>query len=303
MLKVNYEDYRYYDEAIEALWFNTVDLLKESLESFCIELGPVENHIDYKNYLISNPIEFVETIHTGGGNGGNYSGTYEYSSGPFGMTRSLSIFDDSLDCLNLDAFDYQYSTRDYHIKRAVSQRCQRIPNLVKESDPVFNSTAITVGNKEKIPPLIFLMFALSEGSLRDAPTNNVGPGYGGYFGQTSDIGYGQPLETQMTGLPNYGIPHTYRQCAPHTGSPAEAMGLSYVYHHLPSIGGHIYKYYENIWSTDPVELPEMLKNTYAKSTGKRLGGDRLAESILFHLFSGWAASYITRHQDLYKDFL
>ena len=35
-----------------------INLLKEVLEDLCIDLGPTDNTVDYKNYLISNPITF-----------------------------------------------------------------------------------------------------------------------------------------------------------------------------------------------------------------------------------------------------
>jgi hypothetical protein len=35
-----------------------INLLKEVLEDYCIDLGPTDNFVDYKNYLISNPIVF-----------------------------------------------------------------------------------------------------------------------------------------------------------------------------------------------------------------------------------------------------
>lgn len=64
------------DWAVEQLWFNTIDLLKESFESFGYDMGATTNQIIYKNYLIDKPLTFTNNTFTlsDDGNYGDYNG-------------------------------------------------------------------------------------------------------------------------------------------------------------------------------------------------------------------------------------
>lgn len=506
MIDVNYDDYAYYDRAIEALWFNTIDLLKESLESVGIDLGETNNIIEYKNYLISEPLEFVEYVYIDGAaygpggiditgksvgivgdswfdkkpiikfisdyitekggsvvikgylagrngvgplandnvpkgegytvsagatwagyrlfepvancdiviselninnvetaaknknwlinhmkhvkgmlkaqtvicwgmpvvswtthmtrqqegdmavktnaatsegctiNGWKYinphdashwkavcdacsqPGVYHidnklskeyfgemldlsfmraglYSGGSLGMTGSLAMFTDSLDCLNLAAFD-PYDAYDprqkgwIRIRQGVINRSKMIPNLLNLASEEFKSTAKAVGHAEGVPPILFLFIAASEGSLRNS-SGAHGYQYSGYFGQAGGGGAGASLETQMKAE----LPKKYHDLIALGYSPVEALALSYVVHHLP-VMFKLKKFFgNNIWSTNPKDLENILRTTHEKGGGGPMTKPRLAESMLCHLYSPWAASYIARHQNQYKDFL
>lgn len=73
------DKYEEYDYSIECLWFNTIALCKESLESTGFDLGPVTNLIEYKNYLSGDPIYWEEIIYVAGTDGGG-----DYAGGSIG---------------------------------------------------------------------------------------------------------------------------------------------------------------------------------------------------------------------------
>lgn len=45
------------DNAVEMFKYMQLDLLKETMESLGYDLGPNENEVEYRNYLIDNPLE------------------------------------------------------------------------------------------------------------------------------------------------------------------------------------------------------------------------------------------------------
>lgn len=55
------------DEALESLRRLSVDLLKESFEYFGYDMGPTKNEIDYYNYLVDDPIIFLDDDLMGSG--------------------------------------------------------------------------------------------------------------------------------------------------------------------------------------------------------------------------------------------
>lgn len=46
------------DNVVEMFKYMQLDLLKETIESFGYDLGPNKNEVEYKNYMIDNPLEF-----------------------------------------------------------------------------------------------------------------------------------------------------------------------------------------------------------------------------------------------------
>lgn len=48
-----------YDTIISELWKTTLNLYKETYESFGFDLGKTDNEIDYYNFLKSDPLEFI----------------------------------------------------------------------------------------------------------------------------------------------------------------------------------------------------------------------------------------------------
>lgn len=260
------------DEALEGLWDCTLELCKETYEWNGTDMGDDHANIEYRNYLADNPIQL---------------------SSPFMFDPSISNF--SLNIGALGTFD-KYNHGAYNIKNGVNNRVKSLHNLFNIVPKGFLENSIAVGRSAGVPVALFLFIGLSESSFRDCAPNNLG--YGGYFGQqTSAGGYGSSFETQA--MKN--IVPNYRRLLRQGISKADAIGLTYVAHHLPVIGLNIVKDTNgNIWSSDPDELANKLNMVYNKHMKKPMSATRLAEAMTVNLYAAYASKYMTSNPEFQK---
>ena len=144
-----------------------INLLKEVLEDLCIDLGPTDNTVDYKNYLISNPIVF-------------------YTPG----SDSLSESED----FNLNGgIGGGNSINGVYIPESV-KRNQRIGKCPQDF-----INGVTAASKETgIPVSFYIAFgALESGWMNCRPNSS---GYGGYFGQKPSQGGTGSVYQQAKGI-------------------------------------------------------------------------------------------------------
>lgn len=265
-----------FDYAFQELWYNTLDLLKECLETDCINLGDTVNEFEYINWLKGDPLQF-------NGYGAGFDTTF----------GELSI--DMLDQSSFDA----YSTKSYNIMKQLRSRMRSLSKLESLMPADFRIKVIDYARRNNLPPILFMYICLSEGSFHDSPTNKEG--YGGYFGQkTADgIGYGAPFEIQADAK----IGKTYRAHL-NRGTPMmDAIALTYVSHHLPVIGNYIWNDTGGRpWRTNANELAMLLTEVYNRRMSKPMSSTRLAEAMMINLYAQCAVSYISKAPELQKYF-